>query len=217
MNRDKVSLGRKQCKNTLTSEVTSLSPLKMTCLLCEQLPLQILEIWLNLLRKRNIFYLVQQLKSSYQKVHHVRLIISQCLHSMEYINSPLMLKHFTNNTDCTKRPTAATSIPVRKVKNKWLGYKLTILQVLTAPGMATEGMSSTREKPKNTNVPEGGWTLSWVLFLIGINGLNDLKPTIQHPGGWKPEGNWVAEFCATLFSEVLRQHEGNVKIRTRYF
>lgn len=63
MNRDKVSLGRKQCKNTLTSEVTSLSPLKMTCLLCEQLPLQILEILLSLLRKRNIFYLVVQLKA----------------------------------------------------------------------------------------------------------------------------------------------------------
>lgn len=37
---------------------------------------------------------------------------------MEYINSPLMLKHFTNNTDCTKCPTAATSIPIRKVKKK---------------------------------------------------------------------------------------------------
>lgn len=45
-----------------------------------------------------------------QKVHHVRLVIPQCLHSMEYINSPLMSKHFTNNTDCTKCPTAATSI-----------------------------------------------------------------------------------------------------------
>lgn len=62
-----------------------------------------------------------QLKSSYQKVHHVRLIIPQCLHSMEYVNSPLMSKHFTNNTDCTKRPTAATSIPAVKVI-KWLSY-----------------------------------------------------------------------------------------------
>lgn len=62
-----------------------------------------------------------QLKSSYQKVHHVRLIIPQCLHSMEYVNSPLMSKHFTNNTDCTKCPTAATSIPAVKVI-KWLSY-----------------------------------------------------------------------------------------------
>lgn len=121
MNIDKVSLGRKQCKNTFTSKVISLSSLKITCLLCEQLPLQILEISLSLMIIRNLFYLVIQLKSSYQKVHHVRLIIPQCLHSMEYINCPLVSKHFTNNADCTKRPTAATSISRIKVI-KWLHY-----------------------------------------------------------------------------------------------
>lgn len=188
----------------------------MTCLLCEQLPLQILEIWLSLLRKRNISYLVVQLKSSYQKVHHVRLIIPQCLHSMEYVNSPLMLKHFTNNTDCTKRPTAATSVPTIKVI-KWLSYNWLHIASSYNTRNGYRSMSSTREKPLNINAPKGGWTLSRALFLIGINGLNDLQPIIQNPGGWKPEGNWMDEFCVTLFSELLKQHKKTAKIRTRYF
>lgn len=51
---------------------------------------------------------------AYQEVHHVGLVVPQCLHSVEDVHRPLVPEHLTDDADGTEGPAAASSIPVRK-------------------------------------------------------------------------------------------------------
>lgn len=49
--------------------------------------------------------------ASYQEVHHVWLVVPQCLDSMEDVHSSLVSEHLTDDADGTERATAASPIP----------------------------------------------------------------------------------------------------------
>lgn len=51
-----------------------------------------------------------------QEVHHVGLVVPQCLDSMEDIHGPLVPEHLTDNADGTKCATAAS--PIQAVHNR---------------------------------------------------------------------------------------------------
>lgn len=57
---------------------------------------------------------------SYQEVHHVGLVVPQCLDSMKDIHSSLVSEHLTDNADGTERAATAPSIPVGE-EMRWLG------------------------------------------------------------------------------------------------
>lgn len=49
---------------------------------------------------------------AYQEVHHVGLVVPQCLHRVEDVHRPLVPEHLTDNADGAECPTAASPIPV---------------------------------------------------------------------------------------------------------
>lgn len=61
--------------------------------------------------------------ASYQEVHHVRLVVPQCLDGMEDVHGSLVPEHFTDNADGTEGATAASSVPVTE-KNQVVGQRL---------------------------------------------------------------------------------------------
>lgn len=49
---------------------------------------------------------------TYQQIHHVGLVVSQCLHGVEDVHGPLVSQHLTDDADGTEGPTAASPVPV---------------------------------------------------------------------------------------------------------
>lgn len=47
---------------------------------------------------------------SYQHIHHVGFVVSQCLDGMKNINTALLSQHLTHHTDAAEHPTASSSI-----------------------------------------------------------------------------------------------------------
>lgn len=66
--------------------------------------------------------LKSDLEFTYQEIHHVGFIVSQCFDSVEHIHRALVLKHFTHNTNGTEGPAASASVPEKKrhMQSSWV-------------------------------------------------------------------------------------------------
>lgn len=50
------------------------------------------------------------MRVSYQHIHHVGFVVSQCLDGMKNVNAALLSQHLTHHTDAAEHATASSSI-----------------------------------------------------------------------------------------------------------